>query len=139
MKNADLNENIIRMSSQVNMDALIPREDLEIKFSKQLGQNTPSVYINALKKGDFFLENLRKPDFQRETSEWTPDRVYNLISSFVSGDLIPAIIMWRGEGYSFIIDGAHRLSALIAWIIMIMEIKAYPKLTLEKLTQRKLN
>jgi Protein of unknown function DUF262/HNH endonuclease len=107
----------LKAMPEVNLDALIPREDLEIKSLKNIGQNVPSININALKKGEFFFENLRKPDFQRETCEWTPNRVYNLVSSFVNGDLIPSIILWKGEGYTFVIDGAHRLSALIAWVM----------------------
>lgn len=102
--------------AEVNLDALIQREDMEIKNSKSQPQNVPSISINALKSGDFFFENLRKPDFQRETCEWTPERVYNLVLSFVNGDLIPSIILWKGDGYNFVIDGAHRLSALIAWV-----------------------
>ncbi len=62
------------------------------------------------------MESLKKPQFQRSTWEWTPEKVFNLIKSFTSGDLIPAIILWRGDGYNFVIDGAHRLSALIAWV-----------------------
>ena len=38
------------------------------------------------------------------------------IKTFIEGDLIPAIILWRSPGGTFIIDGAHRLSALIAWV-----------------------
>lgn len=40
------------------------------------------------------------------------------MNSFVDGDLIPSIILWRSKstGNIFIIDGAHRLSALIAWV-----------------------
>ena len=30
--------------------------------------------------------------------------------------MIPAIILWQGDGNNFVIDGAHRLSALIAWV-----------------------
>ena len=41
---------------------------------------------------------------------------FNLINSFTNGDLIPAIIFWRGDGNNFVIDGAHRLSALMAWV-----------------------
>jgi hypothetical protein len=59
---------------------------------------------------------LRKPDFQRETSEWAPQKVADLINSFLNQDLIPSIILWKGQGYTFVIDGAHRLSALIAWV-----------------------
>ena len=40
-----------------------------------------------------------------------------MIESFVDGELIPAIILWRNQsGYIFVIDGAHRLSSLGAWI-----------------------
>ena len=61
---------------------------------------------------------LRKPDFQRETSEWSPAKVAGLIESFVVGDLIPAVILWHdvGGSYVFVIDGGHRLSALAAWV-----------------------
>ncbi|MEZ2442728.1 DUF262 domain-containing protein [Chitinophaga sp. RCC_12] len=103
--------------SKVNLDALIRREDLEVREEKyQSVTAVHSVTIAALKKGDFFFESLRKPDFQRETCEWTPEKVFNLVQSFTSGDLIPAIILWKGDGNTFVIDGAHRLSALIAWV-----------------------
>ena len=36
--------------------------------------------------------------------------------SFLDLDLIPAIILWKSGHYYFVIDGAHRLSALMAWI-----------------------
>jgi len=40
-----------------------------------------------------------------------------LIESFLGGDLIPAVILWKnGAGYTFVIDGAYRISALSAWI-----------------------
>ena len=102
--------------SQVNLDALIPREDLEIKEIKPSPKQTNSIQISSLKKGELFVESLRKPQFQRSTWEWSPEKVYNLIKSFTNGDLIPAIILWRGDGNNFVIDGAHRLSALIAWV-----------------------
>lgn len=60
---------------------------------------------------------MRKPDFQRETNEWDGQKVSELIRSFVEGDLIPAVILWRSTGgYLFVIDGSHRLSALAAWV-----------------------
>ena len=40
-----------------------------------------------------------------------------MIESFVNDELVPAIILWRNQGgYIFVIDGAHRLSSLGAWI-----------------------
>ena len=65
----------------------------------------------------FFATRLRKPDFQRETAHWSPDKVVELVRSFVDADLIPAVILWQAGSFSFVIDGAHRLSALIAWVL----------------------
>ena len=69
-----------------------------------------------LEASAFFYDTLRKPDFQRETASWSPDTVANFISSFLAGDLIPAIILWKSFKNVFVIDGAHRLGALLAWV-----------------------
>jgi hypothetical protein len=105
----------------VNLDALIPREDFETVISEPATQ--PSILsatlkITDLEKESFIYNVLRKPDFQRETANWSPDKVAALVSSFLDGDLIPSIILWRSNvsGNIFVIDGAHRLSALIAWV-----------------------
>jgi len=106
--------------SKVNLDALIPREDFEFKdyAGQNNADNTDNIRLSELEmKGSFFYSALRKPDFQRETNEWTPAKIKGLIESFVNQDLIPAIIMWNNKGgFTFAIDGAHRLSALIAWV-----------------------
>lgn len=100
-----------------NLDALISREDFEIKDNNQIpAQNLPAIQVRDLESGSFLYQTLRKPDFQRETSEWTPDKICDLIQSFLDGDLIPAVIFWNSGGYNFVIDGAHRLSAIIAWV-----------------------
>ena len=40
-----------------------------------------------------------------------------MIESFLHDELVPSIILWRNQGgYIFVIDGAHRLSSLAAWI-----------------------
>lgn len=100
----------------VNLDALIPREDFEVKNLNPPLQNLPAIQVRDLETGSFLYLTLRKPDFQRETSEWTPEKVCELIRSFLEGDLIPAVILWNSGGYNFVIDGAHRLSAIIAWV-----------------------
>ncbi|GAA3616822.1 HNH endonuclease family protein [Streptomyces chitinivorans] len=104
----------------VNLDALIPREDFE--SISPGGDAQPSAIQNSIRVTDLTLEGfaypvLRKPDFQRETANWTPEKVTALVRSYLEGDLIPAIILWRStmSGKVFVIDGAHRLSALIAW------------------------
>ncbi|MDX8518746.1 GmrSD restriction endonuclease domain-containing protein [Mesorhizobium dulcispinae] len=99
----------------VNLDALIPREDFAAGSAPFKGNPTGTISMGLL-KDDFFVQSLRKPDFQRETSNWTPAKIVDLIAAFLDGDLIPAIILWRSGQYVFVIDGAHRLSALLAWI-----------------------
>ncbi len=102
----------------VNLDGLIPREDFEAKPHQPSGANLPANQtITELEKGKFFYSVLKKPDFQRETANWSPETVAELISSFVNDDLVPAIILWRSPSNDvFVIDGSHRLSSLIAWV-----------------------
>jgi Protein of unknown function DUF262/HNH endonuclease len=105
------------MMSKVNLDALIAREDFEVEESTSSGKKKETISIEDIKADSFFFTNLRKPDFQRETNDWDPQRVNELVESFIKGDLIPAVILWRSSGgYLFAIDGSHRLSALSAWV-----------------------
>ena len=105
------------MAEKINLDALIPREDLAISETNTRGRRKDSVSSVDLQVNEFFFLNINKPDFQRETTEWDYIKVANFISSFLSNELIPAVILWQSkEGNIFVIDGAHRLSALIAWI-----------------------
>ncbi len=109
--------NLIKMS-KVNLDALIPREDFDILADKVDIQNSnqPSVSVRDI-KDLFFIKKIRKPDFQRETNEWDSEKILDFIKSFVDGELIPAIIFWQApNGQIFVIDGSHRLSALISWV-----------------------
>jgi Protein of unknown function DUF262/HNH endonuclease len=104
---------------RVNLDALIIREDFEVENDLP----PPSQMATTLKISDLAPSNLtftvlRKPDFQRETANWEPEKITEFVQSFLDGDLIPSIIFWRSptSGNLFVIDGAHRLSALIAWV-----------------------
>lgn len=102
--------------SKVNLDALIPREDFEISGVQNSTNLFQSISISNFTSG-FFYPFLRKPDFQRETNEWDSKKILEFIESFINGELIPAIILWRSEtGLYFMIDGAHRISAILAWI-----------------------
>ncbi|MBC8288056.1 MAG: DUF262 domain-containing protein [Nitrospinae bacterium] len=102
---------------KVNIDALIPREDFEAEENPNPGKKKGSISIEDLKSTAFFYSSIRKPDFQRETNEWDDDKVAEFVSSFINGDLIPAVILWRSaSGYLFVIDGSHRISSLVAWI-----------------------
>lgn len=102
----------------VDLDALVPREDFEVSdIDRDSGDRIQTIQIRDLEKNTFFYQDMRKPDFQRETNEWDPNRVCALIESFVQGDLIPAIILWKNKGsFTFVLDGSHRLSALISWV-----------------------
>ena len=111
-------ENYTRKMSKVFLDSLIRREDFEEENSiNSDGTKKDTVSISDLLEDNFFLQTLRKPDFQRETNEWDEKKITDFVQSFITNDLIPAIILWRSKnGVIFVIDGAHRLSALIAWI-----------------------
>jgi Protein of unknown function DUF262 len=100
----------------VNLDALLRRQDMGA------GENRPPQTVGNIKhtelvSGSNTYSVLCKPDFQRETSIWTPDKVRDLILAYVNEDLVPAIILWRSPSNDlFVIDGAHRLSSIIAWV-----------------------
>jgi len=103
----------------VNLDALIIREDLYTKPEKSVSPSSKSkgIKITDLTAESFLYHSLRKPDFQRETANWEPEKVVDLVESFLKGDFVPSIILWYSEdGKTFVIDGAHRLSALMAWV-----------------------
>lgn len=101
----------------VNLDALIRRQDLDVTTEANPADSGGDVPISELQFAKLHYKLLRKPDFQRETDDWDIDNVVRFIKSVRDGDLIPALIMWRApSGFLFVIDGAHRLSALIAWI-----------------------
>ncbi len=103
--------------AKVTLDALIEREDFEVEANPNPGKKKETISIEDIKADSFFFSNIRKPDFQRETNEWDSQKNCELIKSFIEGDLIPAIILWRSTGgFLFVIDGSHRLSALSAWV-----------------------
>ncbi|HZQ06925.1 MAG TPA: HNH endonuclease signature motif containing protein [Anaerolineae bacterium] len=62
---------------------------------------------------------IRKPDFQRETSAWTPEQCVSLLESIVNQLIIPSLIMWESpdNGLLYILDGGHRVSVVRAWIL----------------------
>lgn len=102
-------------SNTVALDAMIPREDFGIDSGTRPANSLDRINVVHL-EGHFFGSLLRKPDFQRETNQWTPKKVADLVKAFVDLDLIPAVILWKSGQYYFVIDGSHRLSALMAWI-----------------------
>lgn len=108
------------MAKTVNLDAMISRSDFASKADSDAIQSNNFAEI-ALKDlsgpGAWLPKLLRKPDFQRETTQWTGGQIATLIESFLDGELIPAVILWGPKSHIFVIDGAHRLSALLAWVL----------------------
>lgn len=103
----------------VNLDALIVREDLEVTSENpdNPGGSIAPFSIEGLIQGQSLHGVLRKPDFQRETAGWNPEQIVNLVKNFLDEELIPSLILWKAPNRNiFVIDGAHRLSALIAWV-----------------------
>jgi Protein of unknown function DUF262 len=106
------------MRDVVNLDAMIPREDFASEKGLAAGEKGKAEASKTdLSKGENFMLTLRKPDFQRETAAWSPEAVCAFLKSFVEGELIPAVICWQSASrLTFVIDGAHRLSAVIGWL-----------------------
>lgn len=102
---------------KVNLDALIQREDFEL-VSQGHFDKKPQLRLLDLEQPAVNFGLLRKPLFQRDTSSWPPEKIVEFIKSFLDGELIPNVIVWwsRQSGRIWVIDGAHRLSALIAWV-----------------------
>jgi len=104
-------------AATVNLDAMIERDDMAVESdSKRTSAQSRTTMSILDLDGGFFASGLRKPDFQRETTYWTLKKVAELVAAFVNGDLIPAVILWQRGADTFVIDGAHRLSALLSWI-----------------------
>lgn len=62
------------MSNFVNLDALIKRQDMAAGENKP-PQTIGNIKHTELESGANTYNVLRKPDFQRETSIWTPEKV----------------------------------------------------------------
>jgi hypothetical protein len=107
-------------TSFVNIDALIRREDFEVKNPtlQHPSQLAATFKISDLEPTSVTFQTLRKPDFQRETASWEPEKIVELVRCFLDGDLIPAVILWRSPdtGNIFVIDGAHRIGAFMSWV-----------------------
>lgn len=101
----------------VNLDAMIKRADFAQTTSSQITfDKIPTISIRDFSNSGLVGNNLRKPDFQRETNHWSPEQVASLLECFLNGDLIPSVILWQSQTFLFVIDGGHRLSILKAWV-----------------------
>lgn len=115
----EVRRKMFKTNIKCNLEHLIPRSDVETNANINLSQSDrrSSFNLTDLEKGQFFYEQLRKPIFQRDTNQWTVERLEKLILTFLDDGLIPAIILWEDlDGSIYVIDGAHRISSLIAWV-----------------------
>jgi hypothetical protein len=108
-------------SNFVNLDAIIRREDWQaLPEAENNIQTSGGLTFKPIEfeSTGLAFQLLRKPEFQRETARWEPEKVVDLVKSFLENDLIPAVIIWKNtqSGNLFVIDGAHRLGAIIAWV-----------------------
>jgi hypothetical protein len=115
----DLKEVSRGMPQRVSLDAMIPRADFgqadeEAGVSGELIRDFPITHLTS---DSPVLKLLRKPDFQRETNHWTPEQLATFVASFLDGEVIPSLILWKSPMYIFVIDGGHRSSALRAWML----------------------
>ena len=117
---------------RVHLDHLIRRQSIRYLAPKEDGQSKPDStgpeelvfgqedrglrYADI--KDDKWISQIRKPDFQRETNAWTPEDCVAFLDSVVYGRIIPSIILWHSHGNAliYILDGAHRLSVIRAWM-----------------------
>jgi hypothetical protein len=115
----------LKESNKVHLDHHIQRLSIRYFQVNQSDDNIsvsnrihdPYIRYNDI-KGEWF-EKLKKPDFQRETNAWSPDQCMEFVKSICLGQIIPSIILWKSDenGMTYILDGAHRLSVLRAWLI----------------------
>lgn len=104
---------------KIFLDAFVQKDDFNAEFNDGTRSQSmkTTISITELESNSFFLNALRKPDFQRETNDWDSDKVIEFLDSLLSNELIPSIILWKNENnLIFLIDGAHRVSAVCAWI-----------------------
>lgn len=105
------------MPDRVTLDAMIRRADFAVgPDNPSTSEQIQTLSIESLTQNSMIVPMLRKPDFQRETNQWTPLQLITFLKSYLDLELIPSVILWRSPAHVFVIDGGHRLSALRAWI-----------------------
>lgn len=106
-----------QMKKTVNLDAMIVREDFRVEKGFSGANRFKQLKASDLRSESAMRFMIKKPDFQRETRDWNVSQITNFISSILDRHFIPSIILWQNSGgVTFVIDGAHRLSAFMAWI-----------------------
>jgi len=104
------------MAIPANLDAFLPREDFNADGNRSPINEFGEMGLTELREQ--WVHVLRKPDFQRTTDDWNAEQIMQFIKSFAEGDVIPGVIFWASPrtGNILVIDGAHRISSMLAWI-----------------------
>lgn len=120
-KDTDVRVHLDHLISRESLRWVDPRKDQATYLPFKRDPMTKLKYKDLVDMGDILpiFPLLRKPDFQRETSAWTPDDCVRLLESIVKGLIIPSLIIWKSpdNNFLYILDGAHRISVMRAWII----------------------
>ncbi|PLT32531.1 DUF262 domain-containing protein [Bacillus sp. V5-8f] len=114
----------------VTLDHHIPSESLFTKCEYDKVGKSEEAKLHqkvSLDYRDFLDDNsgltiwdrLRKPEFQRPTFCWQDEKYINLLKALQNNRVIPGVIFWlnTSTGHIFVLDGAHRLSAIRAWFL----------------------
>ncbi|WP_321968366.1 HNH endonuclease signature motif containing protein [Burkholderia cepacia] len=114
---------------RVHLDHLINRQSLRYRSklanssiqsgSPSAHRSDSSIRFDDIRQKDGWFDRLVKPDFQRATCAWDSEACVTFLSSVIRRRIIPSIILWRSSenGLVYVLDGAHRLSVLRAWMI----------------------
>ncbi|GAB2869072.1 hypothetical protein GCM10027093_00890 [Paraburkholderia jirisanensis] len=114
---------------RVHLDHLINRQSLRYRSKVVNGlehsgsvagrRSDSNIRFDDIRQKDGWFDRLVKPDFQRATCAWDPEACVTFLSAVIRRRIIPSIILWRSSenGLVYVLDGAHRLSVLRAWMI----------------------
>ncbi|KIG02640.1 protein of unknown function DUF262 [Burkholderia sp. MR1] len=113
--------------SRVHLDHLIERQSLrysgrsrdDVSRAIQRSRSDSNIRFDDIRQQNGWFDRLVKPDFQRATCAWDAQACVTFLTSVIRRRIIPSIILWRSTetGLVFVLDGAHRLSVLRAWMI----------------------
>ncbi len=120
-KDSDVRVHLDHLISRESLRWVDPRKDQSPYLPFKRSPMTKLKFKDLVDLGDIMpiFPLLRKPDFQRETSAWTPEDCVRLLESIVKGLIIPSLIIWKSpdNNFLYILDGAHRISVMRAWVI----------------------
>lgn len=94
-----------RESGKVNLDALIARQDMDEGAPQRMPKEFSFRHDELIYESGLTYSVLRKPDFQRSTSSWTPEKVRDMVVAYIEGETVPGVIVWRSpKSNLFVID-----------------------------------